>query len=88
MLTLPPPSFMLCNVAMILFETDAILADLRVADHARTTTTVEVSTPPAPRSSATLVAHPSKDELILFAGMGMPTLPSGCTFNRVAKLLH
>lgn len=48
---------------------DSILADLRVQDHARTVTTVEVTPPPAARSSATFVAHPSKDELILFGGI-------------------
>lgn len=62
-------------------DIDSILESLRVADRAATTVKIDVCPPPTPRSAATFTAHPSKDELILFAGHRHLHLLHRCTIT-------
>jgi len=49
-------------------DIDQLLADLRVKDAQQATISITPCDMPTPRSSASWVAHPSKDVIILFGG--------------------
>jgi N-acetylneuraminic acid mutarotase len=49
-------------------DVEDIIAELEKKEQAATAVSIESCDPPGPRSHATLTAHPSKDELLLFGG--------------------
>ena len=49
-------------------DLDALLKEFRDMQATQTTVKEEAVPPPSPRANATLTAHPTKDELLLFGG--------------------